>query len=462
MFRGLRVRLTVLYVAVGLLLIGLLGLGTYSLVNYYFQQTTDLALEHVMALHFSTLGAPMPRELQTADQAWSAGHSALLPQPVSRVVQRLTGDGPTENSGTEGDDFGAEEASENHLLNADLAAVFVVALSSDGHMLPGFNLAPAPIPPDLPAVQSALQHGRDLRTISVPGVGPIRLLTYHVPGVVEPSVLQVGRSLSDQEDALGQLIVALGMLGGLCLTLLATGSWWLAGQSIQPAQSAWERQQAFVANASHELRTPLTLMRASTEAAIRDLPADGRERELLQTVLRESDHMSRLIEDQLLLSRLDASELPLSNEAVSVADLFQSTAESMAHLAEDHGVRLTIEGGEGAVWADPTRLRQVFLILVDNALRHTRAGNSITLSAAHQGGHQTLTVADTGTGIPASALPYVFDRFFRADESHAGPGTGLGLSIAKALVEAQGGTIELSSQSGQGTRVRLTLREARL
>ena len=462
MFRGLRFRLTLLYVATGLLLIGLLGFGTYSLVNYYFQQTTDLALQHVMALHFSTLGAPLPAELKAADQAWSAGRSVLLPQPVSRAVQRISGEGGNDDGGSEDGESDSEEASESHVLNADLAAVFVVALSSDGHMLPGFNTAPAPVPPNMPAVQSALQHGRDLRTVDVQGVGQVRLLTYHVPGVVEPSVLQVGRSLSDQEDALGQLIVSLGMLGGLCLTLLATGSWWLAGQSIQPAQRAWERQQAFVANASHELRTPLTLMRASTEAAIRELPADGRQRELLQAVLRESDHMSRLIEDQLLLSRLDASELPLSNETVPVEGLFRSAAESMAHLAKGRGVTLTVGKADGAVWADPTRLRQVILILLDNALRHTQAGDSITLSAARQGGRQTLTIADTGAGIPASALPYVFDRFFRVDESHTGPGTGLGLSIAKALVEAQGGSIELSSEAGRGTRVRLILREARL
>lgn len=461
MFRGLRFRLTLLYVITGLMLIGLLGFGTYSLVNYYFQQTTDLALQHVMALHFSTLGVPLPSELKAADQAWSAGRPVVLPQPVSRVVQRISGEGEKESSGAESDESEAEEGAENHVLNADLAAVFVVALSSDGHMLPGFNTAPAPVPPNLPAVQSALQHGRDLRTIDVQGVGPVRLLTYHVPGVVEPSVLQIGRSLSDQEDALGQLIVALGMLGGLCLTLLATGSWWLAGQSIQPAQRAWERQQAFVANASHELRTPLTLMRASTEAAIRELPADSRQREMLQAVLRESDHMSRLIEDQLLLSRLDASVLPLSNETVPVAGLFQSAAESMANLAESRQVTLNVEQADGAVWADPTRLRQVVFILLDNALHHARAGDSITLSAARQGSRQVLTVADTGPGIPASALPHVFDRFFRGDESHTGPGTGLGLSIAKALVEAQGGTIELASQPGEGTQVRLILKEAR-
>ncbi len=132
--------------------------------------------------------------------------------------------------------------------------------------------------------------------------------------------------------------------------------------------------------------------------------------------------------------------------------------ETVARLAEARGIRLDVPPAEGSVWADPTRLRQVLLVLLDNAIRHTPADGTIRVEAERKGQELEISVADTGAGIPAQDLPHVFERFYRGDPAHGTPGSGLGLSIAKALIEAQGGSISLETRVGEGTRVLLRLK----
>ncbi|MEP6776548.1 MAG: ATP-binding protein, partial [Chloroflexota bacterium] len=252
--------------------------------------------------------------------------------------------------------------------------------------------------------------------------------------------------------------------------------WWLAGRSLRPAEQAWSRQQLFVANASHELRAPLTLMRASTEVALRTLPAaDTDNRALMDDVLQETDHMTRLVEDLLLLSRLDARRLKLDSKPVPVQEMLSTVQRQVSRVADERGVRLLIGGSEGSeggatgrepvVLGDATRLRQVLLVLLDNALRHTPAGGSITLTSSRHGRYVQICIADTGSGIAAEHIPHLFERFYQADSSRGGTnsegeGSGLGLAIAKGLVEAQHGHISISSQLGQGTQVTISLPSA--
>jgi signal transduction histidine kinase len=460
MFRPLRVRLTLLYVIAGLTLISLLGAGTYALIGYFFQSTTDLALEHVMAQQFAALGVDIPAQLADADRAWTESQPGVGLSPVARLIPQRTAPGEAEGDDEEGEgpEHEAAEAREDDTLNAELAAVFVMALNQDGRLLPGFNTSPAPLPPDKEAVASAIENGFDLRTATSPNGSRVRLLTYSVPDVTEPAVLQVGRSLSDQDAIRGQLVLGLLLLGGVSLAFLATASWWLAGQSLRPTQRALERQQAFVANASHELRTPLTLIRATADVAQRELNGDDPLRRPLDQILSESDHMSRLIEDQLLLSRLDSSDLPITQQRVLLEKLLPSIQETVSRLAEARDIKLEISQVSGSVLADPTRLRQVLLVLLDNAIRHTPAGGTIRIESEPKGHELELRVIDTGAGIPKEDLPHVFERFYRGDPAHSAAGSGLGLSIAKALVEAQGGSISIRSRVGDGTTVSLRLR----
>jgi signal transduction histidine kinase len=240
--------------------------------------------------------------------------------------------------------------------------------------------------------------------------------------------------------------------------LLSASSWWLAGRSLRPVQQSWERQQTFVANASHELRTPLTLMRASAEVALRGLPhQDADRRELLGDVLHETDHMSKLVEELLLLSRLDAGRLNVDRQPIAVPDLLADVQRQIGRLADERGVRLCAGALSGVVLADPTHLRQVLLIVLDNALRHTPKGGQVQIESQARGRQIAIVVGDTGAGIAPAHLPHVFERFYRADSARGSNGSGLGLSIAKGLIEAQHGQIMIASEQGKGTQVTIML-----
>jgi signal transduction histidine kinase len=144
---------------------------------------------------------------------------------------------------------------------------------------------------------------------------------------------------------------------------------------------------------------------------------------------------------------------------VPLPAMLADVQRQVGRLAAERGVQVVIEDAQGRVQADPTRLRQVLLILLDNALKHTPAGGNIRLTAGPQGHSVQIGVTDTGSGIAPEHLAHVFERFYQAHQARSGgeSGTGLGLAIAKGLIEAQHGRIVISSQVGRGTQVTLTL-----
>jgi len=250
-----------------------------------------------------------------------------------------------------------------------------------------------------------------------------------------------------------------GSLCSLSVVLVGVAAWWLAGRSIRPAQQAWARQQQFIANASHELRTPLTLIRATVEVTQRSLPStDAEPRALLDDVIAECQHMSQLVEDLLLLSRLDAAQQIFNREPVLVRDVLVDVSWQMQPLAAQRELTLEVGAANGAVLADPARLRQVLLTLLDNSLRYTPAGGQIRVWGEPHGKNIALNVADTGAGIPSEHLPHIFERFYQVDSARgASSNSGLGLSIARELIEQQQGTIAISSTEGQGTTITIRL-----
>jgi signal transduction histidine kinase len=159
-----------------------------------------------------------------------------------------------------------------------------------------------------------------------------------------------------------------------------------------------------------------------------------------------------------LLSRLDAGRLACERRPVDLRELFADLQRQVGRVAETRGVQLAMASDGTPVQGDAARLRQVLLILLDNALRHSPAGGTVRVDAGVDRKQVHLRVSDTGDGIPAEHLPFVFERFYRVDDARGhGDGTGLGLAIAKGLVEAQRGHIALESRPGAGTRVTVTL-----
>ena len=458
MLRSLRWQLSILYVLAAAALVTLIGGGSFGLLAYYFQSSTDLALQYKVALEFARVGQPIPADLQAVDQAWQTNRAAPLPThtPTRSDDDDDEGEEDHEESEHTSQPFGEEY---EEYYDSELASIFLLLVNAQGEILSNPNAYNLTFEPDSQAIQSALASGSDFRTVRQSDGGRMRLFTYRVPVDDSLAVLQVGRSIRDQDRVLGQLLAGLIVLGGLSVLLMGLGSWWLAGRSLIPAQRAWDRQQTFIANASHELRAPLTLLRASAEVARRGMNAQDESYELIGDILTETDHMNRLVDDLLLLSRLDAGRLKLDREPVDLAALLEDLAREMGRVAADEDVTIEVLYVQGVAVADPIRLRQILLIVLDNALRYTPKGGAIHLEAHDRGSTIQLKVSDTGSGIPGQHLPHIFERFYRgaAARSQSGHGSGLGLAIARGLVEAMRGSITVTSQPGQGTQVTIHL-----
>ena len=226
-------------------------------------------------------------------------------------------------------------------------------------------------------------------------------------------------------------------------------------------QAARQMQVDFVADVSHELRTPLTSIKGTLETlragAVNDL--DVRDR-FLETAEAETDRLIRLVNDLLVLSRVDSAALNLSRKPTDIDRLVQAVADRLAEQARalDLTIKVSIDADVLPAWADADRIEQVLLNLTDNAIKYSRPGGSITLRVSATPDRQVLVqVIDEGIGIPAAELPRVGERFYRADKARSRGGHGLGLAIAQSLIRAHGGELWLESEEGVGTTASFTL-----
>ncbi len=353
----------------------------------------------------------------------------------------------------------------------------------------------------------AVKGGRPWRESAVVENQPFYI--YSTPLLTQgrvTAVVQVARPATEQEASLG-VLRSLLTLGTILATLTAFGvGWVLAGAALRPInrltqtaraigaernfdrrvehagpndelgrlattfnqmlselQTAFHQtqqsllaQRRFVADASHELRTPLTTIRGNLGLLQRRPPISPDDREaVLGDSVEETERLMRLVQSLLTLARADAGQA-VRTEAVAVPPTVEDVVRQTRRLAPDH--HITAEAiPDLVVLAERDMLKQTLLILLDNAVKFTPVGGTITVSAAAQGSHAAIKVRDTGIGIAPEALPHIFTRFYRTDTARTGDGAGLGLSIAQSLVEAYHGTITVSSQVGQGSEFTITL-----
>ncbi|MCK6627304.1 MAG: HAMP domain-containing histidine kinase [Anaerolineae bacterium] len=362
----------------------------------------------------------------------------------------------------------------------------------------------------LPLSEEALQAARRGETwVEITPVDSERLLIHNQPFTAEdgtPLILQLAGSLAGQDQNLNTLGQILSM-GSIAAVIVAFGGGWLlAGLTLRPInrlrqtaqtigteqdfnrrvdhtgpndeigqlattfndmlaqlQAAYmqveetlQAQRRLVADASHELRTPLTTLRGNIGLLQRQPPVSGEDRaDILADMVDETERLMRLVNDLLVLARADAGR-PLRQEPVALKPLLDDVYQQVKLLAPHRTIcyqpaaNITVVGNNDA-------LKQVLLILLDNAFKHTPPEASVTLTTAVNNGHVTIKVADDGPGISPAHLPHIFDRFYRGDEARSGPGAGLGLAIANELTQAQQGTLTVQSQPGQGTTFILTL-----
>ena len=229
-------------------------------------------------------------------------------------------------------------------------------------------------------------------------------------------------------------------------------------EMLDRLQAAVEHERRFVADASHELRTPLALLRTELDLALRR----PRSREELESALRsaavETQRLSRLADDLLLIARADQGLLPMRREVVAAGDLLADAATRFANRATSLGRELRVVETDLHVEADPLRAGQALVNLVDNALTH--GGGTVELSAEQRDGLVELHVRDAGSGFPLEFRSRAFDRFRRADGARSGGGSGLGLSIVELVAGAHGGTVGLGEPPAGGADVWISLPRA--
>jgi heavy metal sensor kinase len=229
---------------------------------------------------------------------------------------------------------------------------------------------------------------------------------------------------------------------------------------IERLDAAFQYSRRFVADASHELRTPLTVLRGELEGLVEEPQLREEWRERLGSALEEVERLVNIVEGLFAISRLDAGEAQAEWVKFDLASLAVATADQMSLLAEDK--RITVSCAAAAdVWVegDRSRMKQVVVNLLDNAIKYTAEGGSVGLTVSPRGGKAVLEVADNGIGMTPEVLPRVFERFFRVDpaRSRAMGGAGLGLSIVKSICGAHQGRVEALSTPGQGSVFRVEL-----
>ncbi|MGE5262257.1 MAG: sensor histidine kinase [Acidobacteriota bacterium] len=229
--------------------------------------------------------------------------------------------------------------------------------------------------------------------------------------------------------------------------------------AYRQVQQALQAQRRFVADASHELRTPLTTIRGNIELLGHEPPIEPKEQaDILVDAKDEVDRLIRLVNQLLVLARADAGRA-LRREPVTLEPLIEDVHRQIKLLAPDRIIVSEAAPG-AAVMGDSDALKQVLLILLDNALAHTPANATISVETSVEDQCVVIGVRDTGPGIEPDRLPHIFERFYRGDVSRSGTGAGLGLSIAKELVQAQNGSLVVSSESGQGSVFTVTMPRA--
>ncbi|MGH2412026.1 MAG: sensor histidine kinase [Chloroflexota bacterium] len=282
--------------------------------------------------------------------------------------------------------------------------------------------------------------------------GDQRYLICSVPAISHGrvvGVVQTGASERSYEQNLHALLESMLLVSVFGLAASVGITWLVVRLALTPIRSSLARQRDFVADAAHELRAPLTILRTAAELWLEPASLEDQQ-EAVEQVLSQGAHLARLVDDLSLLARADSGAVVIAYERVDLPALIRETVSGVELVAEEGGTRLEVRTENLWIRGDPGRLRQLLLILLDNALKHAPESETVAVTARRQGGHVVVSVRDQGPGIDQRDLPRLFDRFYRADRARAGEGIGLGLAIARWIVAAHGGQIRAANAPDGG------------
>ena len=367
---------------------------------------------------------------------------------------------------------------------------FALVMRTDGSVISDPRDPDPSLPVGMPndaSFAAAIAAGKDIRTGTAAGTA-VRMLTVPVDSEIGTVYVQVFQDRAAEQRTLDTLLAVL-LAGGLVVVLVAAGVGAVYSrralvpirESLAAQRGALRRQREFAADASHELRTPLTVIKASVEhlRRHRDEPV-ARVGDALDDIGAEVDHLTRLVDDLLLLARSDSGAVSLERLPVDLGDVATEAASSLAGPARERGVSVSVDPEPAGVLGDAARLRQLVFILVDNAIAHSPSGGAVRAAVRTTGGSgtvaghgavassttplapafATLTVEDEGRGLREEDLPRLFERFWRGSGAPPG-GAGLGLAIAAWIVEGHGGSIRAENRESGGARFIVDLPLAR-
>jgi two-component system sensor histidine kinase CiaH len=275
----------------------------------------------------------------------------------------------------------------------------------------------------------------------------------------------VGRDVTEFYKLLKNLFIAMMLISLLFLLLASGGGYMMAGRAIIPIKKSYERQREFVADASHELRTPLSIFMASVDVIQGDKDSDMSPvvKQVISDMKNEIKKMSNIVSDMLTLARADAAPIHIIKEKFSLRPVAEQAVRSLYSFATKKDVELNMESPD-EIWivADKERISQLLFILLDNAIKYTPAGGKVYVGIAaseNKNRGLTITIKDTGMGIPPEYYELIFERFYRVDKARSREigGSGLGLAIAKWIITAHEGEIKVSSKVGEGSTFTVNL-----
>jgi len=469
---SIRLRLTLLYSTILTLTLIVFGVALYSVQA----QDTLNSLKQDLSLSSDRLAEAALRTDSQPPLLDSDPHNAPPPKPF--------------------DEFSNDQAFRD-LREREIARI----LDDEGNLVASpFGRAEDALPLSAEGL-AALQSGQDWLQEDI--VSDEHMLIYSRPVIQNGEtvyIVQVARSLTERDRTLQSLATTLGIAGLLTILIAFGVGWVLSGLTLRPIhritrtakeigderdftrrvdysgppdevgqlantfnamlarlQDAFQKvehslqmQRDFVADVSHELRTPLTTLRGNLGLLRREPPAPPDEQaDILSDMVDESDRLIRLVNDLLLLARADAGR-SLAREPLEVQPVLEETIRQAHQLDERRQITLEIPP-DISILGDRDAFKQVMLILLDNALKHS--DGKVSVKIVKSGSQVEIRVQDHGPGIPPDKMAHVFDRFYRGKESSITPGFGLGLPIAKALVEGMGGMISIESEVGEGSTV---------
>jgi signal transduction histidine kinase len=238
------------------------------------------------------------------------------------------------------------------------------------------------------------------------------------------------------------------LIGVLALASIYIASFYVANRALRPVELAWRKQKEFVSNASHELKTPLAIIQVNAEV-LAGSPEETLESQMkwLENIQLGSERMDELVNSLLLLTKFESAEQEMVRSVIDASQVVQSVYQSMEAIALEKGIHYQEQiAKQERLESNEQALRQLTMILVDNALKYTPAGETVTVALIERQRKTVLQVSNGGCPIPEEKIPYVFDRFYRGDPSrnHQEGGYGLGLAIAKAITEMLQAQISLT------------------